>query len=203
LAERQDQEKATATPAEGDHPYARPVASPYVITSGEGQYTGSDLLVAPFDQLTQAVMTVVETESPIHIADILRRVAGMWGTRARSRIQARILDACQAVERDGQIQRRGDCFWSATSGGRCTFRSRNGLRIPGDRIAPEEYREVLFAVLSTGHTFSRAQLTNEVCAVLGFSRTGAILDEVIGAAITLLLQEGKLGETSVGLRLRI
>ena len=203
LAERQGQEKAIAASAEGDHPYERPIASLYMITPGEGQYTGSDLLVAPFGQLAQAVTTVVETESPLHMADILSRVAGMWGTRVGSRIQARILDACQAVERDGRIQRRGDFFWSAASGGRCTFRSRSGLRIPGDRIAPEEYREVLLAVLSTGHTFSRAQLTNEVRAVLGFSRTGAILDEAIGSAITLLLQEGKLGETSTGLRLRI
>jgi very-short-patch-repair endonuclease len=202
LVERQVQEKATTTLDGGDHPYERPIASRYMITPGEGQYTGSDLLVAPFGQLAQAVTTVVETESPIHMADMLSRVAGMWGTRARSRIQARISDACQAVERDGRIQRRGDFFWSAVSGGRCSFRSRSGIRIPGDRIAPEEYREVLFAVLSTGYAFSRAQLTNEVRAVLGFSRTGAILDEAIGSAITLLLQEGKLGETSTGLRLR-
>jgi hypothetical protein len=47
------------------------------------------------------------------------------------------------------------------------------------------------------------QLTNEVRAVFGFSRTGAMLDEAIGSAITLLLQEGKLGEASPGLRLRI
>ena len=45
--------------------------------------------------------TVVETESPLHVTDLLSRVAGMWGVRARSRIQARILDACQAVEQDG------------------------------------------------------------------------------------------------------
>jgi hypothetical protein len=174
-----------------------------VITPGEGCYTGSDLLVAPFAQLTQTVTTVVETESPIHMTDLLSRVAGMWGTRVRSRIQARILDACQAVERGGRIQRRSDFFWSTTSGGRCTVRSRSGLKIPGDRIAPEEYREAILAILANGHAFARAQLTNEVRAVFGFSRTGAILDEAIGAAITALLQEDKLGEASTGLRLRI
>jgi hypothetical protein len=198
----QGQEMTTATPAGGDRLYKRPVAAPYVITPGEGQYAGNDLLGAPFDQLAQAVTTVVETESPIHVTDLLSRVAGMWGTRARSRIQARILNACQAVERSGRIQRRSDFFWSSTSGGRCIVRSRSGLRIPGDRIAPDEYREALLAVLADGHIFSRVQLINEVRAVFGFSRTGPILDEAIGSAITLLLQEGKLGETSTGLRLR-
>jgi len=203
LAELQGQENAIAAPARGDHPYKRPVASPYVITPGEGQYAGSDLLGAPFDQLTQAVTTVVETESPIHVPDLLSRVAGMWGARAGSRIQTRILGVCQAVERDGRIQRRSDFFWSSASGGRCTVRSRSGLGIPGNRIAPEEYREALLAVLADGHVFPRVQLTNEVRAVFGFSRTGAILDEAIGSAITLLLQEDKLGEASTGLRLRI
>ena len=112
LAELQGQEKAIITPAGGDHPYKRPIAYPYVITPGEGQYAGSELLIAPFGQLAQAVTTVVETESPIHVTDLLSRVAGMWGTRVGSRIQARILDACQAVERDGRIQRRSDFFWT-------------------------------------------------------------------------------------------
>lgn len=203
MAELQGQEKAITTPAGEDHPYKRPIAYPYVITPGEGQYAGSELLIAPFGQLAQAVTTVVETESPIHVTDLLSRVAGMWGTRVGSRIQARILDACQAVERDGRIQRRSDFFWDSTSGGRCIVRSRSGLKIPGDRVAPEEYREALLAVLADGHAFSRVQLTNEVRTVFGFSRTGAILDEAIGSAITLLLQEGKLGEASTGLRLRI
>jgi hypothetical protein len=173
-----------------------------VITPGEGRYAGNDLLVAPFGQLAQAVATVIETESPIHVTDLLIRVAGIWGTRLGTRIQARILEACRAVEREGQIHQWGDFFWSAASGGKCTFRSRSGLRIPGDRIAPEEYCEAILTVLANGHAFSRAQLTNEVRAVFGFSRTGAILEEVIGVAVTSLLQEGKLGEASTGIRLR-
>ena len=51
LAERQGQEKATATPDGGAHPYERPITSLYMITPGEGQYTGSDLLVAPLASL--------------------------------------------------------------------------------------------------------------------------------------------------------
>lgn len=201
FAALQGQEQAT--PARGSRPYQRPVAAPYVLTPGEGQYAGSDLLRAPFDHITQTVTTVVETESPIHMTDLLSRVAGMWGVRVSPRIRERILEACQAVERSGRIQRRGDFFWSSVSGGQCTVRSRSGLKIPGDRIAPEEYREAILAVLADGHAFARDQLIKEVRAVFGFSRAGAILDEAIGSAITSLLQDGTLGEASTGLRLRI
>jgi hypothetical protein len=57
-------------------------------------------------------------------------------------------------------------------------------------------------VLAGGHGFARGQLTTEVRSVLGFSRTGAALDEAIGAAIDALLASGALGEGSAGLRLR-
>lgn len=84
----------------------------------------------------------------------------------------------------------------------CVVRSRAGTRIPADRIAPEEYASAVQMVLAGGHGFSRAQLTTEVRAVLGFSRTGAALDEAIGAAIGRLLADGVLGEASTGVRLR-
>lgn len=50
--------------------------------------------------------------------------------------------------------------------------------------------------------FSRSHLTTEVRSVLGFSRTGAALDETIAGAINALLATGKLGEGSVGIRLQ-
>ena len=58
-------------------------------------------------------------------------------------------------------------------------------------------------MLAGGHAFSRAQLTTEVRAMLGYARTGAALDEAIGAALDALLAAGVVGEGSVGVRLRI
>lgn len=195
--------KAEQMPAAStDYLYERPVGAPYVITPGEGRYAGRDLLLAPVRHIAQEVARVVETEFPIHEVDLIGRVAGMWGTRVGSRIQARIMEAVSMLERSGPIQRKGDFFWSVSSGGRYTFRSRSGTRISGDRIAPEEYREAVLAVLSNDIAFTREQLTNEVRSIFGFSRTGAILDEVIGAVITALLQERVLGEASAGIRIR-
>jgi hypothetical protein len=130
----------------------------------------------------------------------MSRVAGMWGNRAGSRIQARIGEACRSAERDGIVRRRGAFVWGRSD--EVVVRSRAGTRIPAERIAPEEYTAAVRLVLASGHALPRAQLTTEVRAVLGFARTGTILDEAIGRAIGELLGAGELGEASAGIRVR-
>jgi very-short-patch-repair endonuclease len=183
-------------------PYERPAAQPYEITPGEGKYAGQDLLSTPLGQLVNEVAAVVSTESPVHRTDLVTRVAGMWGTRAGSRIQGWITEACEAAERARLVERRGDFFWNPAATGECAIRSRAGTRIPGDRIAPEEYRAAVLAVLARGHAFSRGQLATEVRSLLGFSRTGALLDEAISSALAELLRAGRIGEASTGIRMR-
>ena len=183
-------------------PYVRPATHPYVLTPANGRYTTHDFFAVPLEDLAKAVALVIETESPIHKVDLLTRVAGMWGFKIGSRIQERILTACESVERGKLTQRRGDFYWKISNDGQGKFRSRSGTKIPGDRIAPEEYHQAILAVLSKGHIFARTQLVNEVRSVFGFSRTGPILDEVINDAIDTLTSQGSLGEGSTGIGLR-
>lgn len=181
-------------------PYVRPTAAEYVTAGGEGQFGQSDLLDAPLSQIASAVASVVRIESPIHVNEVVARVVSMWGTRAGSRIQARVLEACRAVESQGRIRFQGAFCWSDSDA--AIVRSRAAIRMTADRIAPEEYAAALMAVLAGGHGFSRPQLTTEVRAVLGFGRTGAALDEAIGDTIDRLLATGVLGESSTGVRKR-
>jgi very-short-patch-repair endonuclease len=186
--------------AAADKTYERPVAPPYTFTPGEGRYAGRDILEAPISQLVSTIADIVAHEGPIHSTDLFSRVAGMWSSRVGSRIQARIQEACDSAERGGIIERKVDFFWSPT--GACRFRSRSGTRIPANRIAPEEYREAILTILETGFGFSRQQLIQEVRSVFGFSRTGPLLDESIGAVIDDLVISKTLGEGSSGIRLR-
>ncbi len=190
-----------ALPAGPGAPYVRPAAAPYTVAPGEGRYSGSDLVSTPLGHLAEAVKAVVAAESPIHRADVVARVLGMWGTRSGSRIQALLADACAAAEGAGLVERRGEFFW-APGQADVPVRSRGGTRIPGDRIAPEEYRATILAILGTGHAFGHGQLVSEVRSVLGFSRTGAVLDEAISAVIAEMLKAGEVGEASTGIRLR-
>jgi hypothetical protein len=197
--ERRRQE-AAALLAAAAAPYVRPAAAPYAVAPGEDRHAGAELLAAPAGQLLAAVRDVVAAEAPVHEADVVSRVAGMWGTRAGARIQARIVEAARGAARDGVVRRRGDVYWGGSDEVRP--RSRAGLRVPAERIAPEEYQAAVRLVLAQGHGFPRGQLTTEVRAVLGFARTGAALDEAITAAVDAMLAAGELGEGSVGLRLR-
>jgi very-short-patch-repair endonuclease len=199
-AETARREAASIAARTAGKSYERPVAPPYKITPGEGRFAGKDILEAPLSQLVRAVEEVVTNEAPIHATDLFLRVAGLWSSRAGTRIQVRIQEACGSAERGGTLRRRGEFFWGPDD--TCGFRSRNGTRIAANRIAPEEYAEAILAVLGTGFGFSRPQLIQEVRSVLGFSRTGALLDEAIGTAIDHLIGEGKLGDGSKGIRLR-
>lgn len=200
-AERIKQEvadlRATAFDPEA---YERPNAARYVMTPGEGKYANRNFYAATLGDLMRTIVAVVETESPIHRFDVMTRVAGIWGLRLGSRIQERIVHACDCAEGGKVVHRRADFYWSVSSEGKCTVRSRAGTRIPGDRIAPEEYHEAILAVLAKGHAFPRTQLVNEVRSVFGFSRTGAVLDDAISSAIDALLGAGRLGEGSTGIR---
>jgi hypothetical protein len=161
---------------------------------------GGDLLEIPFGSLVEAVVAVTEAEGPIHETDLFTRIAAAWGTRAGSRVQSRILEACKDAAGSRLLERPGEFFWR--TGSPCRVRSRANTRIPAERIAPEEFQEAVLMVLASGHAFSRPQLTTEVRSVLGFSRTGASLEESIAGAIDALLAQGKIGEASTGIRLR-
>ena len=178
----------------------RPVAPPYEFAGDEGRYAGRELLAEPPATLADAVAAVVETESPVHVDDVIARVAAMWDTRAGTRIQSRIIDACTLAERQRVIERRGEFLWNP--GHDAVARSRAGTRSSAERIAPEEYRAAVMLVLEGGRSFARPALVNEVRAVLGFARTGAALDEAIGAVVDTMLADGVLGEASTGIRRR-
>jgi very-short-patch-repair endonuclease len=183
-------------------PYQRPVASTYQFTPTDGAHAPADFSAIPLGEIAKTVVLVIETESPIHRIDLLTRVAGIWGFKAGPRIQQRVLSICESLEQDTVIERRDEFYWSISAAGQCQFRSRTGTRIPGDRIASEEYQQAIVSILSKGHTFARHQLINEVRSVFGFSRTGPVLDEAINSAIDALLSENKIGEGSTGIGLR-
>lgn len=198
--QRQAEALGLALPDDVVVAYVRPIATEYKLAPVDGRFAGTDLVTAPSSQLSTAINSVVHHEGPIHEADLATRVASAWGVRTGSRILARIQAVQSAMESSGTIVRRGEFLWRAETV--CKPRSRATVKTVADRIAPEEYQETIRLVLGTEHCFSRPQLTTEVRTVLGFARTGAALDEAIGAAIDALLESKEIGEGATGLRMR-
>lgn len=181
-------------------PYRRPEALPYRSIAGEGRYAQQDLLSAPYPTVVQSIKEVVDIEGPAHEETVLARIAAMWGTRLGKNIRARIEQAAAVAAQSGFIRRRGDFYWAASD--ECVPRSRARVRMDAERIAPEEYRAAILAVLAGGHSFPRNELIAEVRAVLGMARTGADLATAIGSVIDAMLRDETLGEASAGIRLR-
>jgi very-short-patch-repair endonuclease len=198
-------EAASAAPAQDSPPLPEvpaPQAVPYRMADTASTFAGTDILAAPQSLLLNALRVVVDAEAPLHVDDATARVAAMWGlTRTGSRIEARVAQAIDAAQANGILARRGDFVYAP--GGAVAVRSRREVRIPAERIAPEEYREAAVQVLRAAPGgLPRKELTAQVRAMLGFSRTGARLEEAIGAAVDALLADGSCGEASTGVRLR-
>jgi very-short-patch-repair endonuclease len=181
-------------------PYKRPVAQNYKITPMDASRRNYDLLAAPESEIAGAIALIVSSEGPIHRIDLQSRVASIWGTRAGRRIVDRIVFTCRMLENTGEIQRREEFYWSP--GGACMVRARAGLRIPPERISPEEYQATVLLVLAKGHGFNRSQLVTEVRAVLGFGKTNDELENAVGSAVMALLTAGHVGEGSTGIKMR-
>jgi very-short-patch-repair endonuclease len=196
----------SAPPDAGDPPAAEipaPQSQPYRMADTTPRWaTGTDLLAAPQSLLLMALREVVDAEAPLHVDDATARVAAMWGlTRTGSRIEARIGQAVDAAAAQGVLHRRGDFLYAPV--GDVIVRSRREVRVPAERIAPEEYREAAVQVLRAAPGgLPRKELTAQVRAMLGFSRTGARLEEAIAAVVDALLADGTCGEASTGIRLR-
>ena len=185
---------------EPPHHYVRPVVPAYVMYAENGLQIRGGLLDASLETLADLVARVVDVEGPVHEADVISRMSGLWGTKAGSRIQAFIRDAASLAARKKLVERRGPFYWKPD--GACRVRSRADIGIPGDRIAPEEFGEAVKLVLAADCAFPRQALISETRAVLGYSRTGPILEEAIGNVVDALLVQGVLGEGSSGLVLR-
>ena len=193
---------ATAPAGQPSTPeYARPAAMPYETYAGTLTGPQTDLLDTPARTLADLVAGIVETEGPVHEIDVIARVCDLWDTKAGSRIQAAVRTGMSAAADARRIERRGAFLWRPD--GRCHVRSRAEAGIPGDRIAPEEYAEAVKLVLMGGHALDRPALIAETRAVLGFSRTGSVLEEAIGRVVDAMIVDGSLGEASGGLTLRL
>ena len=181
--------------------YVPPTAAPYLVASISGSPARQGVLEASSYEIQNALVAVVDQEGPIHEQQLLTRVAGLWGNRAGPRIAERILEACGSAVSGGRIRQRGRFLWPAS--GQLALRDRSAFPMPAEQICPEEYREAALAVLRTGYGFSREELKTEVRSLLGFSRTGHLLEAEIERAIEGLLAEGVVGEASSGIRLRV
>jgi len=158
---------------------------------------GGDLHTLPVEQLLDAATAVVETESPVHVQEITRRITEAAGLkRAGSRIRTAVARALQLGKRRGGLEIRGDFVWKLGMV-QPPVRDRSLLDSGSrkvDLIAPEEIAEALFAEVTRSFSTSREDAISGAARLMGFQRVTGQMQPQIGAQLDALLRAGRLDE---------
>jgi very-short-patch-repair endonuclease/DNA polymerase III delta prime subunit len=176
-----------------DQDEARPsyeVASPTVSTSGSLHDTSRR-------QIGAWVREVVETESPVHEAVVLRRVLSASDTsRMGRRIREALKEGVEEAERRGWIERRGPILRDP---GQETVpvRDRGDLDGPARDIEHVPKAEIIRAVREIADGafgVGRGELVQAVARRLGFGRLGSNIRSRLEGVIDGMVQSGILRE---------
>lgn len=177
--------------------------TPYIRYRPGNWYLSLDFHESDTELVSKAILDVVEVEAPIHFKELSSRVAERWGLKAAGQaVQRRIQSILGQLERREKLRQKGDFVHHCDLSRPVLIRDRAGLNIKADRIPPEEYDQAIMAVLEAKPLLDRKQLAAQVRALLGFNRTGAVLETLIQNQVNELLKSGKLAEGSTGLRMR-
>jgi very-short-patch-repair endonuclease len=174
--------KRTSLQKEAKHPHEL-VSKPYV------RYTRRRLSGHPSDmksgRLADLIAEIVTVESPIHVDELVRRVAEAFGLqRTGSRIQDAVLLAIRSAERLEKISCKKSFVWEPKMK-KPSVRSRIDMDIVIERIAPEEIQVAAEKVNEVAHGLTTDALVTEVARSLGYLRVSINIDQYIRSALRL------------------
>ena len=153
----------------------------------------------PPSEMADWVESVVEAESPVHLAEIASRVAGHCGVhRVGHRIQAAVDRGATYAARQGRILQRGDFLWAPRMESP-PVRDRSGMPNSTrkiERVAPEEIAEALILVVERGIGVTPPDAVVNAARMLGYARVTENIKGPIETVIQGLLSGGRLREAN-------
>lgn len=140
-------------------------------------------------QLAEVVEKIVGIEGPVHVEEVARRVAALFGLkRSGSRVQRSVEKALDMIRResDGLFESE-DGFW-LTSKQRASVPVRDrsqesGSLLRAESISPLEIREASRLITEESGRMEEDEMVKCVAKRLGFGRAGADLREAIRQAL--------------------
>lgn len=171
------------------------VAVPYQLANPKLRVRVSEVHEMPMAEARRLVLEVVTVESPVHISEVVRRVARVGGAaRTGNRIDETVRAATRSLTRGGQLRQRGDFLW-ALNMSEAVLRDRrtlpNQMRA-AELIAPEELELAVATVIAFGYGMAHREAISSAARLLGYQRTGDDLRGRFDSAIDRLLDNGRL-----------
>jgi hypothetical protein len=145
--------------------------------------------------MSGVVEKVIETEGPIHVDELTRRVANLWGKdRAGARLGQAVLNGLDHLRRSNRaIRKEEDFCFTADQQHDCPIRDRSDATTSLQRVEmlpPLEIQACARRVLEENGAIGREEIAIAVTRMLGFRRTGPELRSKIEREIGGLLQAG-------------
>jgi len=173
------------------------IAEPYVKVILPDRLQFHNLLDMSTSVLASCVEKVVQVESPVHVENVMSRIAGAAGvSRVGTRIRRALEDAIDLCQENGKIRIEGDFLWDAFCG-HVRVRDRSAedndlKRI--DRISPAEIALAMKEIVKRSFTIQRKDLISNAFRLIGIKRVTANAEEMAVPLLDQLIQEKFLTE---------
>jgi very-short-patch-repair endonuclease len=154
---------------------------------------------APTGILSSLAESVVATEGPVHIDEVVNRIRDAWGLkRAGGRIQDAVERAVQVSVRVGRLVADGD--FVSVPGGVPTVRDRSSVKSASLRkpetLPPSEIEIAILDVVRSNFGAEEEKVCTVVSRALGFKSTSSQLRDAIAAVWDRALHKGWLQRSS-------
>ena len=161
--------------------------------------TNCELHEKSVQELSKAVVEIVDVEGPVHFSEVVRRIRTFWGLKkAGKRIQNAIKNAVLFAHENGEITIK-DEFLFRENGAEIKVRRRCGdppAKI--NLICDEEIEKAVRMVLNLQFATPKDEIIKQTSRLFGIKVTRGATAERIEMVIQGLITRGELEETSNG-----
>jgi hypothetical protein len=154
---------------------------------------GQDLVSMPSDSLADLVAEVVRFEGPVHISEVVRRLADAASLkRLVPRVQASVETATERCIAAGSVRRQGEFLWPADVSVPLV-RDRSSLTSRRlDLVAPEEIALAIEQVVRSAYGMQPAAIPSAVCRLLGFPRMSDEMRDQVNSLVETMVRDRRL-----------
>ncbi len=170
-------------------------ASPYLLARPTPFGASIELHEVLTATLAARVVEVVIVEGPVHVSEVMRRIAEAVGVRRiGTRIEAALRAASERAVRQGELRQAGEFLWPQGMD-EPELRDRSSLPAASRRlelVAPEELALAVERVVGRAYGLAEEDIPALACRLLGFQRTTDEMRARVLPIIAELLQSGRL-----------
>ncbi len=150
-------------------------------------------------ELGVVVVQIVDTEGPVHVSEVIRRIRMGWGLkRAGKRIQDAIMDAIKFAQENGDIFIKDEFLYPKNGG--VSVRRRSGdppAKI--NLICDDEIAEAVKIVIRTQYASPMAEIIKQTSRLFGIKVTRGATAKRIEGVLQQLIDDGELEVLSNGM----